>query len=49
MGEADMAPKGQLTVVGTIDIRQFWPASTGHTSSDGDTIHLKVDPQTSFL
>jgi len=44
-----MAPKGQLTVVGTIDIRQFWPESKGGASSDGDTIHLKVDPQTSFL
>ena len=44
-----MIPKGQLTVVGTIDIRQFWPASRGGASSDGDTIHLKVDPQTSFL
>jgi endonuclease YncB( thermonuclease family) len=44
-----MIPKGQLTVVGTIDIQQFWPASTGTSSSDGDTIHLKVDPQTSFL
>ena len=44
-----MISKGQLTVVGTIDIRQFWPASKGGTSSDGDTIHLKVDPQTSFL
>src|SRR5215471_20286739 len=44
-----MIPKGQLTVVGTIDIKQFWPASKGGSSSDGDTIHLKVDPQTSFL
>jgi endonuclease YncB( thermonuclease family) len=44
-----MIPKGQLTVVGTIDIQQFWPVSKGTSSSDGDTIHLKVDPQTSFL
>lgn len=44
-----MISKGQLTVVGTIDIQQFWPASKGTSSSDGDTIHLKVDPQSSFL
>jgi endonuclease YncB( thermonuclease family) len=44
-----MIPKGQLTVVGTIELRQFWPVSKGTSSSDGDTIHMKVDPQTSFL
>lgn len=44
-----MKPKGQLTVVGSIDITQFWPATKGRNSSDGDTIHLKVDPSTSFL
>src|SRR5262249_51493239 len=44
-----MIRTGQLTVVGTIDIRQFWPESKGGNSSDGDTIHLKVDPRTSFL
>ena len=44
-----MIPKGQLTVAGTIDISQFWPSTKGGTSSDGDTIHLKVDPQSSFL
>ncbi|PWU07568.1 MAG: hypothetical protein C5B51_09840 [Terriglobia bacterium] len=44
-----MKAKGLLTVVGTLDIRQFWPASKGAASSDGDTAHLKVDPNTSFL
>ena len=44
-----MKPKGQLTVVGSIDITQFWPATKGRNSSDGDTIHMKVDPATSFL
>ena len=42
-------PKGLLTVVGSLDISQFWPASKGNSSSDGDTVHLKVDPNTSFL
>ena len=42
-------PKGMLTVVGSLDISQFWPASKGNNSSDGDTVHLKVDPNTSFL
>ena len=44
-----MKPKGMLTVVGSLDISQFWPASKGTASSDGDTLHLKVDPSTSFL
>ncbi len=44
-----MKPKGLLTVVGTLDINQFWPASKGTSSSDGDTIHLKVNPATSFV
>lgn len=44
-----MKPKGLLTVVGSIDTRQFWPTTKGTSSSDGDTIHLKVDPATSFL
>jgi len=44
-----MKPKGLLTVVGSLDISQFWPASKGVQSSDGDTLHLKVDPNTSFL
>jgi endonuclease YncB( thermonuclease family) len=44
-----MEPKGLLTVVGSLDISQFWPATKGGTSSDGDTVHLKVDPNTSFL
>jgi len=42
-------PKGLLTVVGSLDISQFWPATKGNNSSDGDTVHLKVDPNTSFL
>jgi endonuclease YncB( thermonuclease family) len=41
--------KGLLTIVGTIDIAQFWPATRGGRSSDGDTVHMKVDPQTSFM
>jgi len=44
-----MKPKGLLTVVGSLDIKQFWPATKGNSSSDGDTVHLKVDPATSFL
>jgi len=44
-----LMPKGMLTVVGSLDISQFWPASKGTNSSDGDTVHLKVDPNTSFL
>jgi endonuclease YncB( thermonuclease family) len=40
--------KGLLTIVGTLDISQFWPATKGGRSSDGDTVHLKVDPQNSF-
>ena len=42
-------PKGLLTVVGSLDISQFWPATKGNNASDGDTVHLKVDPTTSFL
>jgi endonuclease YncB( thermonuclease family) len=42
-------PKGLLTVVGSLDVSQFWPASKGTASSDGDTVHLKVDPNNSFL
>ena len=44
-----MKPKGLLTVIGSLDISQFWPATKGSSSSDGDTVHLKVDPNTSFL
>lgn len=44
-----MQPKGWLTVVGILDIGQFWPATKGVASSDADTVHLKVDPATSFL
>jgi len=42
-------PKGLLTIVGKLDISQFWPASTGNNSSDGDTVHLKIDPNVSFI
>lgn len=44
-----MKPKGLLTVIGNLDISQFWSATKGSASSDGDTVHLKVDPTTSFL
>ena len=44
-----MNPKGLLTVIGSLDVSQFWPATKGSSSSDGDTVHLKVDPKTSFL
>ena len=44
-----MTPKGLLTVAGSLDIDQFWPTTKGGSSSDADTVHLKVDPQTSFL
>ena len=44
-----MKPKGLLTIVGSLDISQFWPATKGGTSSDGDTVHLKIDPNASFL
>jgi endonuclease YncB( thermonuclease family) len=44
-----MKPKGLLTIVGSLDISQFWPATKGSNSSDGDTVHLKVDPNSSFL
>jgi hypothetical protein len=41
--------KGLLTVVGSLDVSQFWPATKGRNSSDGDTVHLKVDPNASVL
>jgi hypothetical protein len=41
--------KGLLTVVGSLGVSQFWPATKGRNSSDGDTVHLKVDPNASFL
>jgi endonuclease YncB( thermonuclease family) len=44
-----MNPKGLLTVIGSLDVSQFWPTTKGSSSSDGDTVHLKVDPKTSFL
>jgi hypothetical protein len=44
-----MKPEGLLTVVGSLDISQFWPAAKGTSSSDGDTVHLKVNPTSSFV
>ena len=44
-----MKSRGRLTVVGTLDISQFWPATKGTNSSDGDTVHLGVNPASSFL
>jgi endonuclease YncB( thermonuclease family) len=44
-----MKPRGLLTVIGSLDISQFWPATKGLNSSDADTVHLKVDPNTSFI
>jgi endonuclease YncB( thermonuclease family) len=44
-----MKPRGLLTIVASLDVTQFWPASKGTASSDGDTVHLKVNPDTSFL
>jgi hypothetical protein len=41
---------GLLRVKGTIDINQFWPTGGGHNIlSDADTVHVKVDPATSFV
>jgi endonuclease YncB( thermonuclease family) len=41
---------GLLRVKGTIDISQFWPTGGAHNVlSDADTVHVKVDPVTSFL
>lgn len=41
---------GLLRVTGTIDINQFWPIGAAHNVlSDADTVHVKVDPATSFV
>ena len=41
---------GLLRVKGTIDIQQFWPTGkTGNILSDADTVHVQVDPATSFV
>jgi endonuclease YncB( thermonuclease family) len=41
---------GLLRVSGTIDINQFWPTGGAHNVlSDADTVHVKVDPATSFV
>ncbi|MFO0998595.1 MAG: thermonuclease family protein [Alphaproteobacteria bacterium] len=44
-----MTSKGLLTILGQVDIGQFWPATKGNNSSDGDTVHMKVDPATAFI
>jgi hypothetical protein len=41
---------GLLRVKGTIDLNQFWPTGGVHNVlSDADTVHVKVDPATSFV
>jgi endonuclease YncB( thermonuclease family) len=40
---------GLLRVKGTIDINQFWPTGAGAVLSDADTVHVKVDPASSFV
>jgi endonuclease YncB( thermonuclease family) len=40
---------GLLRVQGTIDINQFWPTGSGNVLSDADTVHVKVDPASSFV
>ena len=40
---------GLLRVKGAIDINQFWPTGAGATLSDADTVHVRVDPATSFV
>jgi hypothetical protein len=42
---------GLLRVKGSIDLNQFWPTgkSSPNILSDADTIHVEVDPATSFM
>jgi endonuclease YncB( thermonuclease family) len=41
---------GMLRVKGTIDIDQFWPTGkAGNVLSDADTVHVQVDPASSFV
>lgn len=41
---------GLLRVKGTIDLRQFWPTGKSpNILSDADTVHVQVDPATSFV
>lgn len=40
---------GLLRVKGTIDLAQFWPTGEGNVLSDADTVHVKVNPATSFV
>ena len=40
---------GLLRVKGSIDIDQFWPTGAGNILSDADTVHVRVDPATSFV
>src|SRR5262245_9435177 len=40
---------GLLRVKGTIDISQFWPTGKSGVLSDADTVHVQVNPATSFV
>src|SRR5262245_53543421 len=41
---------GLLRVKGSIDISQFWPTGKSpNILSDADTVHVQVDPATSFV
>ena len=41
---------GLLRVKGSIDISQFWPTGKSpNILSDADTIHVQVDPKSSFV
>src|SRR5262245_47604819 len=41
---------GMLRVTGTIDLTQFWPTGkAGNILSDADTVHVQVNPATSFV
>ena len=41
---------GLLRVKGSIDINQFWPTGKSpHILSDADTVHVEVNPATSFV
>ena len=41
---------GLLRIKGNIDLNQFWPTGKSpNILSDADTVHVQVDPQTSFV
>jgi len=41
---------GLLRVTGTIALRQVWPTGKApHILSDADTVHVQVDPASSFV